>query len=66
MTLAFEPIRDIVNLNPYTKFWVNTSHGSVGRALTDTQTDTQTDGTDFIPSTADAGGKNKKKRVIGR
>ena len=39
------------------KFLVRMSNGSVVRVLTDTNTDTQTDGTDFITSTADAGGK---------
>ncbi len=29
------------------------------RVLTDEHTDTHTNGTDFIPSTADAGGKNR-------
>ena len=39
-----------------TKFWVRTSNGSAVRALTEGETHIQTDGTDFKPSTADAGG----------
>ncbi len=54
--MTFELIQDIVKVNACTKFWVPTSNGSAMRELTDTHT--QTDGTDFIPSTADAGGKN--------
>ena len=49
-------IQDIVRVNPHTKFWVHTSNGSAARELTDAHTHRQTDGTDFIPSTADAGG----------
>ncbi len=48
----------MVKVNPSTKLWVCALNGSAMRALTDTWTDTLTDGTDFIPSTADAGGKN--------
>ncbi len=66
MTLTFELIRDIVKVNTSTKFRVCMSNGSAVRALTnrhthtrtDGRTDTQTDGTDFIPSTAYAGGNN--------
>ena len=45
---------------------VCTSNGSVVRELNDGHTHTHTDGTDFIPSTADAGGKNvlEKKFVF--
>ncbi len=61
MTLTFELIQDIIKVNACTKFWVCMSNGSAVRELTDahthTHTDRQTDGTDFIPSTADAGGK---------
>ncbi len=41
------------------QFLIRTLNGSVGRALRDTRTHTHMDthGTDFIPSTADAGGK---------
>ncbi len=49
-------IRDIIKVNASTKFRVCMSNGSAVRALTDTLT--HTDGTDFIPSTADAGGNN--------
>ncbi len=55
MTLAFELIRDIVKVNACPKFWVRMSNSSAARQLTDAHT--QTDGTDFIPSTTDAGGK---------
>ena len=40
----------------HTKFGDPRSNGSVVRA--NRNTDLQVDGTDFIPSTADAGGKN--------
>ncbi len=48
-------------VNASTKFWASTSNGSAVRALTDRQTDrhTHTDGTDSIPSTADAEGKDR-------
>ncbi len=62
MTLTFELIQDIVKVNPSTKFWVRIFNGSAGRALTNEHTHTQTHGTDFIPSTADAGGKKKTHR----
>ncbi len=39
MTLTFELIRDIVTVNPSTKFRVRMSNGSAVRALTDGQTD---------------------------
>ena len=58
MTLTFKLIRDMVKVHVCTKFWVRTSIGSVVRALTDGQTDKLTDGIDFIPSTADAGGND--------
>ena len=38
MTLTFELIRDIVKVNPSTKFWVCTSNGSARRVLTDKHT----------------------------
>ncbi len=56
MTLTIELIQDIVKVNACPKFWVRTSNGSAVSQLTDAHTHTQTDGTDFIPSTADAGG----------
>ena len=59
MTLTIELIQDIIKGNPHTKLWVGRSHGSAVRALADGQTAWQTNGTDFIPSTADEGGKNK-------
>ncbi len=58
MTLTFELIQDIIMVNTCTKYWVRRSNGLDVRELTDAHTHTQTDGTDFIPSTADAGGKN--------
>ena len=62
MTLTFELVRDIIIGNVPAKFQVRSSSGLTLRALTDRQThghtDTHTDETDFIPSTADAGGKN--------
>ncbi len=60
MTLNFELIQDIVNVDPCTKSWVFASNGSTVRALTDAHTQRHTGGTDFIPSTADAGGNNYK------
>ena len=51
--LTFKFIRDIVIVNPSTKFWVHTSNGSVGRELTNWHADRWTDGTDFILLTAD-------------
>ncbi len=63
MTLTFKLVRDIIKVILPAKFLVRTSNGSAVRALTDRQThrhiDTQTHRTDFIPSTADAGGKNQ-------
>ena len=57
----FELVRDIIKVNPCTKFHDHTSNRSAVRALTnrhtDTHTHTQTDDTVFITSTADAGGK---------
>ncbi len=45
------------------------SNGSAVRALTDGHTDKQTnrhtDGTDFIPSTADAGGNDAVLSALG-
>ena len=41
-----------------TNIWIHRSNGSAVRVLTDGHTDTQTDGTDSITSTADAGGNN--------
>ena len=58
MTLTFELIQDAVMVHCHTKYYFHSSNGSAGRVLTDTQTDTQTDGTNSITSTADAGGKN--------
>ncbi len=64
MTLTIKVIRDIIKVNPCAKFRDPRSNGSAVRELTNWQThrhtDTQTDGTDFIPSTANAGGKNEK------
>ncbi len=42
MTLTSELVRDMVKVNPSTKFWVRMFNGSVARALTDRHTDTQT------------------------
>ena len=47
---------------PPSKFWVRMSNGSVGRALTDKHTHR----TDFIPSTADVGGKKINRKIIGQ
>ena len=58
MTFIIELIQDMIKVNPCTKFCDHTTHGSAVRALTDRQTDTHTDGTVFITSTADAEGKN--------
>ncbi len=67
MTLTLELIRDIAKVDLSTKFWVRTSHDSPVRALTNRQThrrtDAQTHRTDFIPSTADAGGKHAIKYI---
>ncbi len=49
--LTFELIRDIIRVNPHIKFYISMSNGSATRELTD--------GTDFIPSTVDAGGNQQ-------
>ncbi len=56
MTLTFELIRAVIKLKLYTKFQVCRSNGSAVRVLNNRQMHRHTDGTDFIPSTADAGG----------
>ena len=56
MTLTFKPIRDFIMVKIPTKFWICMSNRSAVRVLTDRRTDRSTDGTDLIPSTADAGG----------
>ncbi len=64
MTLTFDLFRDIIAGNVPAKFEVCNLNGSTVRALTDEHTDahththTHTDRTDFIPSTADAGGND--------
>ncbi len=62
MTLTFKLVRDIIKVNVPTNFRVRMSNRSTVRALnnrqTDRRTDRQTHRTDFIPSTANAGGKN--------
>ncbi len=60
MTLTFELVRDIVKMNPCAKFWVHTLNCSAVRALTNKQTD----GTDFMPSTADAGGTREGMTML--
>ena len=52
------PLPNLVTLGQTVQPWE--------RWLTDTQTHRQTDGTDFIPSTADAGGKYSIKDLKGR
>ena len=59
MTLTFKLIQDITKVNNDTKFWDRMSNGSAVRI-----TDTQTDGTDSITSTADAGGNNQTLRLL--
>ena len=54
LTLTFELGLDLIKVNPHTKFRDPRSNGSAVRALTNRHTDSQTDGTDFIPSTAEA------------
>ena len=54
--LTIELVRDIIKVNPCTKFRDHTSNGSAVRVLTDRHTHTHTDGSVFITSTADAGG----------
>ncbi len=56
MTLTLKLIRDFVKVNLSTKFGIRKSNGSVVSVLTNWGTHTQTNGTDFIPSTADAEG----------
>ena len=60
ITLTFALVRDIIKVNPCTKFRGHTMNGSAVRALTDRHThrhtDTHTDGSVFITSAADAGG----------
>ncbi len=61
MTLTFKLIRAVIKVIPPAEFQVCTSNGSPVRALNNGQTHrhthTHTDRTDFIPSTANAGGK---------
>ena len=65
MTLIFKLIQEVMKVKPCTKFRDHRSNGSAGRVLTEgqthTHTDTQTDKTVFITSTADAGGNKQKK-----
>ncbi len=56
LTLTFELVRDIVVLNVCTKFQVRSSNRSACWVQTDTHT--QTDATENITSSANAGGKN--------
>ena len=56
MTLIMVLGPDIIKVHPHTKFRLRMSNGSALRALTDAQTDRQTDGTNSIMSTDDAGG----------
>ena len=62
MTLTIKLGQDIVEAHSHTKISVHMSSSSAVRVLKDRQTDrqthTQTDPTDSITSTADAGGKN--------
>ncbi len=57
MTLTIELDLDMVHVDLHVKLLVHTSNGSVGRVLTDGQTD----GTDSITSTAVAGGNDLVK-----
>ncbi len=58
-TVTLEVIRDFIKVAAHTKFWACTSTGTAVRVLNYRRTDTQTHKqTDFIPSTADAGGKS--------
>ncbi len=59
MTLTIELDLDIVQVDLHVKFLVRTSNCSVVRVLTDRQTD----GSNSMTSTADAGGKNKYYKV---
>ncbi len=43
LTLTFELVQDIIKVHTSTKFWVRTSNRSAVRALTDGQTNKQTD-----------------------
>ncbi len=65
MTLTFELGWDLTKVYFHTKFRDPRSNGLAVRALTNwqthTHTHTQKDGTDFIPSTADAGGNEYLK-----
>ena len=59
MTLTIELDLDIIEIHSCAKSRVCMSNGSGVRELNDRHTHTHrwTDGTDFIPSTADVGGK---------
>ncbi len=61
MTLTSELLRDMIKVNPSTKFWVRILNGSAVRALTDRQTHTQT-GPILYPSTIDAGANNGRNQ----
>ncbi len=62
MTFIIELDLDIINTHLPAEIQVSMLNGLAPRVLNDRQTDTRThghtDGTDFIPSTAYAGGKN--------
>ncbi len=68
MTLAIKLVREVNNANPCTNFQIRMSIRLAVRALTNWQTqrhtDTQTNGTDSITSTADAGGKNNMPTAL--
>ncbi len=57
MTLTYNPSLAKVKVNYYTKNQSHTSNGSVERVWEDGQTDTHTNGSDSMTSTADVGGK---------
>ncbi len=56
--LDLRKLRDFIKVNVPTNFCVRMSNCSTVRALNNRRTDRQTHRTDFIPSTADTGGKN--------
>ncbi len=64
LTLTFYVARDVIKVKPHTKFHDCWSNSSAVRVLTNRYTDSQTDGTDYIPLATDAGGNNQILKIF--
>ncbi len=64
MALPIKLVRDVIKVNPCIKFRGCTSVGSAVRVFTRWHTDTHTDASVFITSTADAEGKKKRAHIM--